>query len=877
MNERDPGKNHAPAKGTAIVKLSGLKTFRGNGLERILILIWLLLLGGCLMEGDRPTAVDGVIDLEGWDFETKGGLRLDGEWEVYEGRLDPSDFSAVELHDAAGGAGKAENGSPPALNGKKDPGNGWVTVRLTVKIAPSKGLKALGIEEDFPARAIYANGDLLYADGVPVKPREIISFPYPLNIFPLMTKNRIIELIVQFPNGIHPAGGAWNSLHLGNENQIRRDRNLRWMFDLFLSGALLIMGLYHLGLYLIRRNDPAPLYLAFICFSWATKTMVAGEGGRFVAGLFSEYSRDAMHTMDLISLYLTASFILVFISSLYPKEAFKKVTRASMGLGIVFCASALIAPVGIAAQALRVFETLGVPAMIYLAYVLSRAAFRKRVGAPLVVAGFVVFSLMVANDVLYDSRIVQTMYLTPVGVIVLIIFLSLALFLRLFKPLASGDGSWDSSGGTPFLSYGMCMVAAPCRLESHDHSRATLVEVILIPEVVSHGDGGKPIRGSGSNPDRIAWRGTRPPGAGWRMQTISKHPANVSPKGVSMKPGFTPFPGTCVASRATIGKSRPAWKGSLSKTTLSTDARPRVLVVDDDPDCFQKASEYLSPLDISVRGASNGKKALKKIYNGNPPDLVLLGAMAEGMEGRRICGGLRQKFSLSELPVVMLIPRGRTRDLVEGFEAGANDYISTPLTKIELIARVRLQLTLKERFKTPKERAHPKDVKRISVPVERFIEELNRNRNRIQSIEGFLRIKSGSHEGEDNYLDELRRIDKALERMCELLANNDGPATVKRHLIVEVMDLAVNYWVDSTRSTKVDLAHKSKLWKVYTNKDGWQRTQTMDKYLNVDTLPGRPRWKQVAETADFVLSRCDGHSFLRDRLNACLARLRVCH
>lgn len=62
---------------------------------------------------------------------------------------------------------------------------------------------------------------------------------------------------------------------------------------------------------------------------------------------------------------------------------------------------------------------------------------------------------------------------------------------------------------------------------------------------------------------------------------------------------------------------------------------------------------------------------------------------------------------------------------------------------------------------------------------------------------------------------------------------------------------------------------------MYTNLDGWERTQTMDRYLDIRTLPQKPRWRQVVRTAEFVLAACDTPSDLRDRLEAALIKLRV--
>lgn len=88
----------------------------------------------------------------------------------------------------------------------------------------------------------------------------------------------------------------------------------------------------------------------------------------------------------------------------------------------------------------------------------------------------------------------------------------------------------------------------------------------------------------------------------------------------------------------------------------------------------------------------------------------------------------------------------------------------------------------------------------------------------------------------------------------------------RRFLAVKVMNLCVDYWIECTGASKFDLARDSKIWTVYTNPDGWERSQTLDKYLDVKTLPQRTNWRKILATADFVLASCFTPSVLRETL-----------
>jgi PAS domain S-box-containing protein len=156
-----------------------------------------------------------------------------------------------------------------------------------------------------------------------------------------------------------------------------------------------------------------------------------------------------------------------------------------------------------------------------------------------------------------------------------------------------------------------------------------------------------------------------------------------------------------------------------------------------------------------------------------------------------------------------------------------------------------------------------------------FIEALNRNRIRIQSLEKMMKNATSDLVQKDSKLGyELKMIDKNLEQINSLL-NKDENSENKKQLGVKTIDLAVQYWIECTGKTKVDLAYESNLWKVQKNKDGWERTQTLDRYMDIKTFPKIPRWNQITGTADFVLLRCSSLSLLREELESLLQQLYI--
>jgi len=117
-----------------------------------------------------------------------------------------------------------------------------------------------------------------------------------------------------------------------------------------------------------------------------------------------------------------------------------------------------------------------------------------------------------------------------------------------------------------------------------------------------------------------------------------------------------------------------------------------VLVVDDEPISLEVVTQQLKIKNISVTKSVNGDDALKKIRDGLQPDLILLDVVMPGKNGIEVCKDLRTQFSSNELPIIMLTGQDRVSDIVVGLEAGANDYLTKPVSNNELMARLKTHL-----------------------------------------------------------------------------------------------------------------------------------------------------------------------------------------
>ncbi|HEC86172.1 MAG TPA: response regulator, partial [Thioploca sp.] len=127
---------------------------------------------------------------------------------------------------------------------------------------------------------------------------------------------------------------------------------------------------------------------------------------------------------------------------------------------------------------------------------------------------------------------------------------------------------------------------------------------------------------------------------------------------------------------------------------LAAEGDYTILAVDDDPVNLQVVSNLLSLENYAIQQANGGAETLAMIESGPRPDLILLDIMMPKISGYEVCEKLREQYSATELPIMLLTAKNQVSDLVEGMNVGANDYITKPVSKNELLARIKTHINL---------------------------------------------------------------------------------------------------------------------------------------------------------------------------------------
>ena len=123
----------------------------------------------------------------------------------------------------------------------------------------------------------------------------------------------------------------------------------------------------------------------------------------------------------------------------------------------------------------------------------------------------------------------------------------------------------------------------------------------------------------------------------------------------------------------------------------------RILVVDDNPLNLRMLADWLASEHYVVSTAADGFEALEKI-TADRPDIVLLDVVMPELNGFEVCRRIKADPTMADIPVIMVTALSDVDDLVRGFNAGAEDFVTKPFNFDALMARVRSQLRRKQHY-----------------------------------------------------------------------------------------------------------------------------------------------------------------------------------
>ncbi len=375
-----------------------------------------------------PEATDGHLDLSAWDFGVDGPTILHGEWTLYWGQLlNPADLAEYEpapgglLHVPAIWTGQT-------VDGAGLPAQGVATLRLRVTLPPTPEPMALRLGAIGCAHELWVDGISRSRAGRVAGTRKDSIPEWRSQVVHLPVEGGELDLVLQVSNFHHRKGGPFEVIRLGPETNLTEARERKVAIEMFLAGAILLMGIYHLGLFASRREEIAPLYFGLFCLLLAVYVLLEGE--RYLGDLLPWLTWPLERKLSNLSSFLAVPVFIAFIRALFPGEVPRQAARIIVLAVATLAVITLPTPAILYSRLIPIYELLVLATCAVVLLALTRATLRGRNGARTFSIGFAVLSAAVVNDVLFDLGLLPTAKLTGIGLFCFVISQSFVLSRR---------------------------------------------------------------------------------------------------------------------------------------------------------------------------------------------------------------------------------------------------------------------------------------------------------------------------------------------------------------------------------------------------------------------------------------------------------------
>ncbi|PJZ51769.1 adenylate/guanylate cyclase domain-containing protein [Leptospira adleri] len=363
-----------------------------------------------------PKAEKGIIDLTQWNFDEDGPALLEGEfrflWNQFsqDSWTDNSIFATVPKSWV-----KLEN-----TDGNRFPSEGFATYFVKIKLPDSLVGQELSIQSDISETAyeLSVNSKKLGSIGTVGISSESSRPEWNKKIFSFLNSEKELDLKILISNFHHARGGLTGKFFIGKSASIQSVREKRLTIEVFVFGSLAIMALYHLTLFYLRKEEKSVLFFGVLCLVYCFRAISTGEN--LIQILIPGLDYSIHSKIVYLSFYLTVPIFAAFFRSLFPMELNEYVYYGIISFGTLASVIVLITSPSFFTGTIDAYYGFTFVAFFYGFYILALAILRKRSGAVLLLNGLLIFFLVSVHDTLYNKRIINTGYFSPIGLLAML-------------------------------------------------------------------------------------------------------------------------------------------------------------------------------------------------------------------------------------------------------------------------------------------------------------------------------------------------------------------------------------------------------------------------------------------------------------------------
>lgn len=403
--------------------------------------------------------MSGSIDLSKADLK-QGTILLDGEWGFY--------WNTLAEPGPVAGRQPGFMKLPGVWNGFKHhdgplPAHGYGTYQLEIILGPQRPEQGLALYIPFvhSSYTLFLDGKKIASDGTVATARSaFIPGSRTLQVFITVIRDTAL-LTLHVANFAYAMGGVWQCPRIGERTAVQAHYDRQLAFDLFIFGGLLIMSIYHIALYVMRRRIRSNLFFGLLCFFLAIKNLFSGVAFFYTLWPGAEYETGLK--LIHMSILAAAPSLWFFLRELYPKEFPGWVGKLFLGVCVAGIIATIIFPARVYSPLMVGFWILSMLVIIFICRDIYLAVKRQEEGALLILAGTVCFLATVLHDLAIDFKYITGEYLSGAGFFLFIFSQALLLAMKftssfqkvehLTQDIMNTNRSYSRFVPSEFLSY----------------------------------------------------------------------------------------------------------------------------------------------------------------------------------------------------------------------------------------------------------------------------------------------------------------------------------------------------------------------------------------------------------------------------------------
>jgi len=229
-----------------------------------------------------------------------------------------------------------------------------------------------------------------------------------------------MEITLRVANWGYYKGGIPAPLLVGSTAVITSRETARSRYEAFLTGSLIMIGLYQLGAFILRRRELAPLFFSLFCLLIALRILVTGE--HRIHQILSGMSWDLEYRIFMLTQTLGVLSFLGFITAVYGNAVLKRTirfTRRFFETASLFC---LLAPTALICRSGIVLDAATIGVLGLTLAIIVRALQQKRDGSLIMLSGFLVLAVTIVHDIIVENTVEHdTLLILPLGLFLFVL------------------------------------------------------------------------------------------------------------------------------------------------------------------------------------------------------------------------------------------------------------------------------------------------------------------------------------------------------------------------------------------------------------------------------------------------------------------------